>query len=381
MKNLNIIGQIDIDKDFDKIFDLTKRFLITPVVGVNHYFEMSGESMYNCLLEEERLSKKNYYSKKKSIITALLDRRKECGSFYTHAALHGDTDDTQLRSTSAVIRTLLLGLRDGLIEKEIIEDVVEKHFKYYLTWNESIWFCHDTSEYHNLGPRTHFKVGYMDKDSRNTVTLNTHFDSMTTLGLVLGANILKDSSHYIELYKKGLSAINKILSYEKSIDFVDTFLQSIDTLFLKRAFKKRQNIVDKFYSRIYHPVCFKIIKPTIFFKNGFIGRDLAVMNIHVDYLLVNIVDMLRFLKGYFRVSAEIDGFTFDEKELLYRIHSAVRLVQNEQFIMEYIHSNDLQKAWYVEMLFLYEDYCNDYSDVFEKYKAKNTYVYKNYLFD
>src|SRR5690606_16828385 len=138
-------------------------------------------------------------------------------------------------------------------------------------------------------------------------TLNTHFDSMTTLGLVLNANILKDNNLYIELYEKGLSAIDKILNNEKSTDLVDNFMQSIDNFFLKRAFKNSQNVIDKFYSRIFHPVCFKIMKPTIFFRNGFIGRDLAVMNIHVDYLIVNIVDILRFLKGYYSIKSEYDN--------------------------------------------------------------------------
>lgn len=381
MKILNIIGQIDIAAEFDKIFDTTRKFLITPIVGSNHYFELSGESMYNCLLEEENLYKIDNSIKKKSIINALLERRKECNGFYTHTALHGNTDDTQLRSTSAVIRTMLLGYRDGIIEKNIIEDVVHKHFKYFLNWNEGIWFCHDTSEYNNSGPKSHLKMSYLYKDGRNTVTLNTHFDSMTTLGLVLKECVLTDDNFYVDLYSKGLSAINYILLHEKSIDFVDNFLQGVDNLFVKRAFKKNHNIIDKLYSRIFHPFCFKILKPTIFFKNGFIGRDLAVMNIHVDYLIVNIVDILRFLKGYYSIKSEYDNFKLEENELFYRIHSAVRLVQENNFIIDYIHSNDLQKVWYVEMLYLYQNYNVKYLDEFKKYERQNMYVYKNYLLD
>lgn len=379
MRILNIIGRIDIDTEFDRIFDINKKFLITPSLGSNHYFEMSGESMYNCLLNEEIINNKDYGHLKKEIINALLNRRNACNGFYLHKSLKGNDTDTQLRSTSSIIRTLLLGYRDNLIDRSIIEDVIYKHFQYYLDWGEGVWFCHDTSEYNNSGPKTHIKVDYLSKDSRNTVTLNTHFDSMTTLGIVLNENIIEDNEDLINLYNRGLKSINKVLEKEKQTDKIDSLFQKIDKIYVNKLFNSNRTYIDKLYSRILHPIMFKILKPTLFFKNGFIGRDLAVMNIHVDYLLVNIVDILRFLKSYNHIGKKTSNIL--KQDLINIVHNAVDLVHNAKGILNYIQSDDLQKAWYVEMLYLYQDYSDKYIDAFLIYKKENLYNYKHLLLD
>ena len=133
--------------------------------------------------------------------------------------------------------------------------------------------------------------------------------------------------------------------------------------------------IDCVYEKIIHPLVFKFIFPTVFFNDGFIARDLSVLNRHVDYQLVNIVDFARLLNLYKKIG-ETRVFTTTVLSLdaiVDKLDQAISFVENNKLLLEYVISNDLQKAWYAEMYYTM-------SNINLKYKEKAQSLYSDQLY-
>ena len=363
-KNLNLIGKVDLELEFCKIFSKNNLFLITNVISEESYFEMTGESMYYALKEYEKEYGKSQYNRKKQIVNAIISRKKFCGGVLYHNSFKGGKD-TQLRSTSAAIRTLLTAEKDGFYFEKDLNEIIEHHFSYYFVWDEGVWFCHDTSEKEGDTPKSHLKTSTWGKEKRNTVTLNTHLDSLTSLLLVLQEKP-NYKEKYIDIARKGIISITKVLTTKNKKNAFNSVLQKIDNYIFKRYLKKldNENVFWKVYQKIVHPLFFKVLSPTLFFKNGYIGRDLSIANIHVDYLLVNITDFLRLLVVYERLSLELKkklAVKLNKKDLLKILEKAMVLVHENNNLKKYIETNNLQKAWYAESLYLYSHFSPKYN--------------------
>ncbi len=181
---LVLIGDIILP---DNIYDTfsSNGYLITKSGGDDCYFEMSGESLYYALLDIERKSNQNMSYYKNLVVNAITMRIEACGGLLLHNSLAQDGEcDTQLRASNSAIRTLLMAKRDGYPIENIIKSLIEYHFKYYFKWREGYWFCHDVSEKNGIKPKTHLMSKVLGKERRNTLTLNTHLDSLSTLLLI-----------------------------------------------------------------------------------------------------------------------------------------------------------------------------------------------------
>jgi predicted membrane protein len=139
--------------------------------------------------------------------------------------------------------------------------------------------------------------------------------------------------------------------------------------------RNKENLLSKFYQKIIHPTFFKIISPTVFFKNGFIARDLAVLNIHVDYLTVNITDFLRLLIVYDKVTQKSLNRLrkLDRESILDKVSSAIDLIETNKNLKSYILASDLQSSWYAELHYLYSFYDSKYKNIVKEIEQSNLY--------
>lgn len=377
IRNLNLIGKIDIINDFDKIFSKNMKFLVTNVINDEHYFEMTGESMYYALKECEEISAISQLERKEKIISSLQNRKKACNGVFVHKSFIGE-NDTQLRSTSAVIRTFLEARKDGFTVDHDIIEVVNHHYSHYFKWNTGIWFCHDTSELKGNAPLSHVKTKAFNKSKKNTLTLNTHLDSLTTLFMVINSNIECNADLEV-LANKAIQSLNILFKFDKNKNYLNNILQKIDNAFFDHYLislsRNKENLLSKFYQKIIHPTFFKIISPTVFFKNGFIARDLAVLNIHVDYLTVNITDFLRLLIVYDKVTQKSLNRLrkLDRESILDKVSSAIDLIETNKNLKSYILASDLQSAWYAELHYLYSFYDSKYKNIVKEIEQSNLY--------
>lgn len=350
------VGRIVLPDDFENFFDTSGTYLISQRFGQDYFFEMNGEFLYYTLSALGKETGTSYRSYKERIITAILKRKEACDGFFYHQGFCGQ--DTQLRATSAVIRVLLQGESEGLADKSEIIPVVNKHFLYYLPWQEGIWFCHDTSEHQGEKLSTNIASRVWGKDERNTLTLNTHIDSLNTLLLLL----LHDKRDYwdgdiLELVNKGLIPLKYILDKSLTKSPFRKMAEHMDNYFFRKelkrlTLKKDIRFFPKVYERLVYPYFFKMFFPTVFFENGFIARDLSVRNRHIDYQMVNIVDFLRLIILYkaVREKGETGLLDIDIRQLTDFLGNAVKLAGGDACFRQYLENNAHILALYLESL-------------------------------
>jgi hypothetical protein len=350
---LILIGNLCFPEDFEQIFTSDRMFLITRSLGKDWCFEMSGESMFYALCELEKANNHSLFNYKSKIIEAI-DKRIIWGNGkLLHRSFTGNCD-IQFRSTNSALRTLLYACNDKFKTDDSIKILANEQFKYFFHWKKGIWFCHDSSEYHGKTPISHIRSRIAGKSWRNTLTLNTHIDSLNTLLLLK----LYEKEYLLDfdldyLINKGLTSINQLLELTNEGRGLDK-LQAIDNYYLDLSLKERHNFwVDCIYERIIHPVIFKFIFPTVFFNNGFIARDLSVLNRDIDYQLVNIVDLARLLNLYKQIEETklLSTSVLRFKDIEDKLNRAIAFVENNKLLLSYIKSNELQMAWYAEMYY------------------------------
>lgn len=384
LKILNNIGKLDVENEFEKIFCGREGFLISNVLIDGHYFEMCGEFMYYALKESEQIFGISHQHRKDKIVLALQARKNHGNGVFFHKSFTAG-NDTQLRSTSSVIRTLLEAKKDGFLVEQDILETLKYHFSYYFGWNDGIWFCHDTSELKGQVPLSHLKSGAYGKDRRNTATLNTHLDSLTTLLMVINSNS-SDFIDYLSNIDKAINSVNNLFEFEKNKSFINKVFQKWDNIFFERYLlnlsDNKIGLFSKTYQKVLHPFFLKLISPTLFFKNGFIGRDLAICNIHVDYLTVNITDFLRLLVVYDYVVQEgkLNLIRLDRESILEKVTKAIDLIEGNNHLKKYIMNNDLQSAWYAEFHYLYSFFNNNYKKIVDDLEMSNIYNLKTTSF-
>lgn len=342
------IGLINVPNDIDKIFSTDGKFLVSPTLEEDFYFEMSGESMYYALKDLEKNRGIDLSAYKKRISNAVLNRIELCEGKLFHNSLSGKSYDTQLRSSSSAIRILLEAIKDGFDDYYTLSNIINYHYSFYFKWSQGIWFCHDTSEYYGKGPKTHLNIKVFNKDYKNTLTLNTHFDSLSTLLLIEPyidyLNLSFSIKDYIE---SALISIQYLIDYNKHHTLINKWLQQLDSKLLNKYIYNDSKSA-KLYERIIHPLLFKVVSPTIFFDYGFISRDLAVLNRHIDYHIVNMIDIARVLcllkkrKDYAGCKNLYDAY-FNILMKGLQIGSTIHKYN------EYVYRDDLSIAWLCEL--------------------------------
>lgn len=348
------VGKVSFPDDFHKFFDVDGNFIISQAYGENYHFETDAEPLFDLVNQIEEDNGEVLYEYKKKIVTALLDRKKHCNGFFKHRSFRGD-EDSQLRATSAIIRTLVAASKDFDVNDEI-KEIAAKHFSYYFEWINGIWFCHDSSEREGVLAKGVIQSGVWRKDKANTLTLNTHVDSLSTL-LYLLKNKPEYKDDYLDLVNKAIISINQLLTLNEYNNTIKTVIQKFDysffTLELNRFLNKKKRLfITKLYDFIIWNNIVKRFFPFIFYNNGFIGRDLAVTNRHFDYHIINMLDLLRLCAIYLETKRLHPVELLDTERLLAKIKKGFTFIDTKLFT-NYIQEDLSESAAYQECITLY----------------------------
>ncbi len=167
---------------------------------------------------------------------------------------------------------------------------------------------------------------------------------------------------------KGVESVNQLLEIKTTR--INAYFQNIDNYVIRKINYISLSKSDWIWARLIHPLLFKICMPTIFFNNGFIARDLAVLNIHMDYLVVNIVDFARFINLYREAECKS---TLNIDTLLEKLNKAVSLIEYSNNIKSFFESNEMADAWYAEMYFALANIDKKYLKKASELSAKTIY--------
>lgn len=340
-------GRIVFPEDFPRIFSSDGKYLISRFYGKDYYFEMSGESMYSAVKGLEKDTGRDYSEYRDRIVKAITERMKACNGVLYHNSLIPGKHDTQLRATNSALRVLIQAKLDGYDVQNEIEQLLTYHFQFYMEWGGGIWFCHDQSEYEKEIRRCQLKTRVWGKEKYNTLTLNTHLDSLNTLLLLREHKKdlrLNNTEAYETLLERGLYALNTLIN-KKTDGTFKGLLQTIDKQFCLQNANKNPlvHFIVRAHDRFIHPLLFKNLTPVFFFNYGYIARDIAVKSRHIDYLPANIADLLR-CYSLLRESSKISSDISVEK-MKTIIDKAITLLFKLDSL--YMGENDL--AWKCEI--------------------------------
>ena len=340
-------GRIEFPEDFPKIFSSDGKYLISRFYGKDYYFEMSGESMYFAIKGLENETGQDYSEYRNKIVKAITDRMETCGGILYHTSLVPGKTDTQLRATNSAIRVLIQAQLDGYDVHSELNKLLAHHFRFYMEWGGGVWFCHDQSEYDKHIRRCQLQSKVWGKENYNTLTLNTHLDSLNTL-LILCKNQdnlhIGNIDHYKILLEKGVIALNTLICKETNGIIIDS-LQCIDKMFclLNRKQNKVIHFIVRAFDRFVHPLLFKKLTPVFFFNYGYVARDMAVKSRHIDYLPANIADLLRFYSLLKKNTLSSNLINLD------RINTIIKKAICLLFKLDTLYMSDNDIAWKCEI--------------------------------
>ena len=340
-------GLINFPEDFSKIFSSDGKYLISRFYGKDYYFEMSGESMYSAIKGLEIETGQDYSEYRDKIVRAVTDRMETCGGILYHTSLVPGKTDTQLRATNSAIRVLIQAQLDGYDVHSELNKLLAHHFRFYMEWGGGVWFCHDQSEYDKHIRRCQLQSKVWGKENYNTLTLNTHLDSLNTL-LILCKNQdnlhIGNIDHYKILLEKGVIALNTLICKETNGIIIDS-LQCIDKMFclLNRKQNKVIHFIVRAFDRFVHPLLFKKLTPVFFFNYGYVARDMAVKSRHIDYLPANIADLLRFYSLLKKNTLSSNLINLD------RINTIIKKAICLLFKLDTLYMSDNDIAWKCEI--------------------------------
>ena len=340
-------GRIVFPEDFPKIFSSDGKYLVSRFYGEDYYFEMSGESMYTAIKGLEIETGKNYSEYRDKIVNAITDRMRACNGILYHTSLVPGKTDTQLRATNSAIRVLIQAQLDGYDVHSELNQLLAYHFQFYMEWGDGVWFCHDQSEYEKHIRKCQLQSKVWGKEAYNTLTLNTHLDSLNTLIILCKHEDklqIANLNNYENLLRRGTIALNTLLN-KKTNGLCVGFLQYIDKQFclLNKQKKPAIHFIVRVFDRFVHPLLFKKLTPIFFFNYGYVARDMAVKSRHIDYLPANIADLLRFYslsKDYAMVSQVID---------IQKMHTIIDKALNLLFKLDTFYQSENDLAWKCEI--------------------------------
>lgn len=333
------IGLINIPENIERFYS-DDGFLISQRYGNNHYFEMDGEYLYYCLKYIEKKDKYNLIMEKKRIINALIRRSNICGGFWKHDGWVAG--DTQLRATSSAVRTLIQGSLDNLVSKDVVRKYFDIHLKYHEQFKRGIWFLHDTAEYDGsiLDSKRFkmFKANTWRSSFANTLTLNTHIDTINTILYYKKYCAEYFTEEHDCFLQKGMDALRFVLFKRRNI--LLKYIESIDEILLNKTIgycnrNRAPNIIIKVYNRYYYPFFFKFLFPCYFFYNGYIERDMKKKAREINYHIDNLWDLCRLA-----VLLKNNSSYYEYNKILeYTIRSGINFIKNNNNLLSHICNN------------------------------------------
>ena len=167
--------------------------------------EMDAYSLYLALKSLEQNYSIDYKPYRKKILDSILQRYHACGEFWNHSHWTSSSREVHLRFTSWAIRLLIEAFRDNLFnDPEIIISALRKQISFHeRLQSNTLWFLHDSLEtdtYNGSYPQNLQSNEVFGSSINNTMTLNTHLDTLTTLLLALREIKFVPKNNHDEFY-------------------------------------------------------------------------------------------------------------------------------------------------------------------------------------
>ncbi len=207
--------------------------------------------------------------------------------------------------------------------------------------NNCLWFLHDTME-HRM--RHHFKSTLFGKSIGNSLTINTHVQTLTALHRLTQS--IPDKKIYSEMLENGVRALRRVIDYQPA----DVIYRMLMFLIMKyKTNKKGLSISGKLKNYLVGLIIPKIFWslrhrfPRIVYPGGFTERDLTLSFASDRYHITNMKDFL----------------TLYQQEQFIWLHSYIK--NGYAFLSKFFDKMDLTNAlslspYYIEfidILYLY----------------------------
>ncbi|MHC4470821.1 MAG: hypothetical protein ACYTDY_05255 [Planctomycetota bacterium] len=266
--------------------------------GQPHEVEVS--SLYLALGAMESWGLENTTAERRKIVRALLSRRENCGGFWTHEHRKYRRGGSGLRATSAAIRVLADAAAGGnLDDPRVVVDALRIHVAY----SEVLaiggrWFLHDTAEAPGSPtPPSPFLFGSRTWGSseENALVLNTHVDTLLTIGLVLrSCPGLSDADReaFERMRDEGLAALEPVLSPGRGIR--RALFHALDGFVRRRVFRRggrEGKLTGRYFTKTRPRL--KARFPGFRFRDGYLERDVGYDGRGFRYHVLNLLDLTR----------------------------------------------------------------------------------------
>ena len=277
--------------------------------------EMDACNLYLGLRALELRDGSDFRELRERLVDAVLARIEACGGLPEHVQWRDRQGEVHMRMTSAVVRLLVDAHRDGLLEDRLlVTALLERHLGYREElMGGTLWFLHDSFEGPQPPgphPRRLAENRLYGSSRRNTLTLNTHVDTLVTIAYVLrlhsplSARERSALEHQLFL---GVDALMLVLRpsqgrFSRAYDTWDAFVR-------RRVFDgyrpgvRLGKLAGRALERTYFPVrqqlksCF----PIVHHSDGYLERDLALQGTAFNYHVTNVWDLARLVHGLDRL--------------------------------------------------------------------------------
>ena len=307
--------------------------------------EMDAYSIYNTLKFEELFLLKENTDFKVLILQALLKRRQDCGGFWIHNAW--EHDEVHLRFTAAGIKLLVELINDGLFDDFVsFNEILNKHLSYHDKLDQGVWFLHDSielkGEYHDY----YFPNNAFGSSVNNMLILNTHLDTLNTLGFVLLSQKIKQNfskeiiAYWKDLFDQGIQGLQYVIENQKESGFY-----KIDPHFRNFFIKNRKSwlitkIKEKYFYRFRLPLKSKY--PVFFHPDGYTEREIGLAGVNFNYHLINLSDISKLIITLKRLNKyKLNDFV----DLLeFKVKKGIDFIVTNTNFQEYLRSHSKEKS-------------------------------------
>jgi hypothetical protein len=273
--------------------------LIDPRNGLP--MEMDAYSAYLTLTALELRLGVVLKTEKRILVDAIVARLNEESPF-THGVW--TPRDVHMRFTAAAVRLLSEASRDGLLpDPSALVGAVRFHLSFSERLKKGLWFLHDNLEFSGWSeenPARFSRNNVWGSSTKNTLVLNTHLDTLSTLIDILPLFTLDEAQQLREKIADGLDALDFVLTQRSrgwgAFSAADRIYRTL--LFnsygnTSREFIKIRELATKAYSRFRMHA--KSIAPGYAMGDGYIERDIGFPGIYFEYHMLNVQDISRLI--------------------------------------------------------------------------------------
>jgi len=268
--------------------------------------ELDAHALYVTLKGLEKATGKRLYTLlKHQVVLSVIDRQAEDGGWY-----HGEWTDgmeSHYRLVNGALQLLAAHLEDK--NDPLVRMALEKGIAFLVERAQSIgpglWFMHDSLESSEDSIRDYpfpwEKSRALGKSISNLLILNTHLDTLVTLGRY---QEVTGDQRYHEQISSAREATRSVMELDTANWFYKSLFRILDLTLLPKKEARNlplplraiKRIGWKYLSPRLHKI--KCAFPRLVMPNGYIDRALCQKGFSTRYQSVHVWDLVRYLRRF-----------------------------------------------------------------------------------